>query len=112
METLESKIREMNREILRIKTAQPLGSSMKTFYASYRLDYDGDEQLHTYEITYRPSSQPIMTQIYCDTSDGLVLFEPVGDKQIMSDLKTAQIEIERTVMLCSSRQIMGVRKLS
>lgn len=112
MDNLESKIRFLNREILNLKTSAPLGSAMKTFYAEYELNYEGDEKIHTYEITYADSSQPIMTAIYCDNSDGIVAFAPNGNKQIISDTATAQIELERIVLFCSSRQILGIRKLT
>lgn len=112
MDTLESKIRMMNREVLALKTSQPLGSSMKTYYGRYQLPLVGDDKRHYYEITYVPSSQPIMTEVYSDTTASLVLFTPNGNKQRMCDLRPDTLEMEREVLIMSSRQILGIRKIS
>lgn len=112
METLESKIKMMNREILSLKTSCPLSSSMRTYYGKYSLPVLGDNKIHTYEITYTPSTQPIMTQIYCNSNFSFVLLSPVGDKQKICDIRLNSYEGDREVLVMSSRQILGVRKIS
>lgn len=113
MDTLESKIRMMNREVLALKTSQPLGSSMKTYYGRYKLPSVGDDKRHYFEITYVPSSQPIMTEVYCNATLSVILFTPNGDTQRMCDLRPDPIEDEeREVLIMSSRQILGIRKIS
>lgn len=114
MNTLESQVRMMNREVLALKTAQPLGSSMRTYYGKYKISTIGDGKRHYYEITYAPSSQPIMTEVYNNTNMGFVLFSPVGDTQRMCDLRpdVAEIETEREVLIMSSRQILGIRRIN
>lgn len=111
MKTLESNIRMMNREVLALKTAQPIGSSMKTYYGQYQLPTVGDDKRHYFEITYAPSSQPIMTEVYCNSGDSLVLFSPVGNTQKMGDLRPDTLAYDREVLIMSSRQILGVRKI-
>lgn len=106
---LESKIRELNREILRLKTSHPIASNMITFYGIYA--WAGGER--TYEITYVEGNQPIMTWVLFSklSSTGYILLrEPVGNKQIMIDeLGNGQGE---TYALLSTRQILGVRLIS
>lgn len=105
-DNLESKIRELNREILRLKTSHPIASNMITFYGVY--SWAGGER--TYEITYVEGDQPIMTWALFSKmgNTGYVLFrEPVGNKQIMVDeLGNEQGE---TFVLLSTRKILGVR---
>lgn len=108
-DNLESKIRELNREVLNIKTSHPIASNMITFYGTFT--WAGGEK--SYEITYVEGSQPIMTWIlYSKLSNtGYVIFkEPIGNKQIMIDeLGNGQGE---TFALLSTRQILSVRVVS
>lgn len=112
MDTLEKKIRELNREVLRLKTSQPLGSSMKSFYSTLTITYPGDGKNHEYEITYADGEQPILTNIYSSTTNMFVLLKPNGNVQRLIDSRTYAIEVTSSITILSSRQILGVRKIS
>lgn len=112
MTNLESEIREMNREILNLKTAHQMVSNMITFFGQYTWDGDWDNKNHTYEITYVDGTQPIMTfdaephRVY-----DLLFGEPSGNKQIMYDMDAAH-RAGDTYALFSTRQILSIRKIS
>lgn len=113
---LEQKIRELNKEILMLKTAHPFVSSMITFYGNYTWDGDKTQGYsnHIYEITYVDGTQPIMTWLaYSEQSNnGWVMFgEPNGNKQLMYDTGSWH-EVGEKYALLSTRQIIGVRKIS
>lgn len=112
---LEKKIRSMNREILNLKTSHPVASNMITFYGSFNWSPDQTQGYsnHIYEITYVAGNQPIMTWIaYSDSNIGWVKFgEPNGNKQYMYDTGSWHEEGEKFGLL-STRQILGIRKIS
>jgi hypothetical protein len=112
MEILEKKIREFSKEILGLKTSQPLGSNMKSFYSTLTINYPGDGKNHEYEITYADGGQPILTSIYSSTTNMFVLLRPNGNTQRLIDSRTYAIEVNSSVTILSSRQILGVRKIS
>lgn len=124
MDTLEKRIRELNREILRLKTSQPLISGMKTWWAQHTFELEAivpdpySPQVNTsyyFEITYADGTQPILTDVgvVADTNVWLamaVLEEPVGNKQVFVIWDTGY---GSTVDLwfSSTRQIMGIRRI-
>lgn len=112
---IENKIREMNREILRLKTSHPIKSNMKTFYGKYNLAKDLDYKTHKYEITYVEGEQPILTTIVGVDMTGSsrlnVLMVPNNNKQIMLDMN-AHHSGSTAIILLSTRQILGFRKIS
>ncbi len=113
-DNLESKIRELNREILRLKTAHPVVSNMITFYGIFTWPNPGGAKLLSFEITYVDGTQPIMTWIgYAyNTNPGYVNFgEPSGNKQIMYACAPS-VEEGHNYSLFSTRKILGVRRLS
>lgn len=108
---LDKKIREMNQEILRLKTAHPIVSNMITFYGEYIWDGDWDNKTHIYEITYTIGDQPIMTwEAYPSRGWSLLFGEPSGNKQLMYDMDAAHTQGD-TYALFSTRQIVSVRKI-
>lgn len=114
MANIEQKIREMNREILRIKTSHPVKSNMKTFWGNYNFLQSSTLSTHTYEITYADGTQPILT-IIANALNGnefeVIFREPSGNKQIMIDTG-GHHESDTRYTLLSTRQILGVRRLS
>ena len=129
MQTLEKKIRELNREILALKTSQPLVAGMRTFWAQYIFELEAlvpdpyDPPIHTtyyYEITYSSGSQPILTDIGSsidmDPDSGVwlgmaVLESPKDNKQILAIWSTGYGDTV-AFWFCSTRQILGVRKIN
>lgn len=112
MTNLDKKIRDMNREILALKTAHPVASNMITFYGSFEFSPDYDFKTHKYEITYVDGSQPIMTfQAYGSRVYELLFAVPEGNKQVMYDMDASHEEGD-TFTLFSTRRIVSVRKLS
>lgn len=112
MINLENKIRELNREILRLKTAHPVASSMITFYGVYNYANDDDGKTHIYEITYVEGEQPILTtQAFGDRVYSNLFGEPVGNKQLMYDMDAHHWGNDQFALF-STRQILGVRKIS
>ena len=112
MDNLEKKIRSMNREILAIKTAQPVVANMITYYGEFEWIGDSDLKTHKYEITYVDGTQPIMTfQAFSDRDWDLLFGVPNGNKQIMYDMQAAH-SFGSTFALFSTRKIVSVRKLS
>lgn len=113
MISLESKIREFNREILRLKTAHPVASSMITFYGVYDYAGDDDGKTHVYEITYVDGEQPILTtEAFSDRIYEILFGEPVGNKQLMYDMDAHHTVGFDKFALFSTRQILSVRKIS
>lgn len=115
MKNIESKIKEFNREILRLKTQHPVKSNMKTFYGKYQFYPDTDNKTHEYEITYVEGSQPILTTLigveFTGATRTIIFTEPVGNKQIMLDM-VAHHDQDLNFYLLSTRQILGVRRIS
>lgn len=109
MKSLDNTIKKMNREILALKTSQPLSSSMRTFYHLMTVTLT-DEELQYFEITYVPGTQPIMTRAYCDSSANIVLFSVDGDKQRFCNSRTYNGETD--ILLLTTRQILGVRRVA
>lgn len=110
---IESKIREMNREILNLKTAHNVKSNMITYYGKFTYDMDTDDKTHTYEITYVDGEQPIMTMLIDAPSAYATIFSiPEGNKQIMYDMKADHLSDYTYFSLLSTRRIVSVRKLS
>lgn len=112
MANLEGKIRELNREILRLKTAHPVASSMITFHGVYDYAPDDDGKTHIYEITYVEGEQPILTtQAFNDRTWDNLFGEPNGNKQLMYDMDAHHWNDDQFALF-STRQILSVRKLS
>lgn len=112
MTNLDKKIRELNREILALKTAHPVASNMITFYGSFEFDADYDFKTHIYEITYVDGAQPIMTFSAFHNRTWDILFGvPSGNKQIMYDMDASHEEGD-IFTLFSTRKIVSVRKLN
>lgn len=110
--TLDGKIKQFNREILALKTSHPVASNMMTFYYEFTFDNDQDGQNHKYEITYMSGTQPIITVgTFSNNTWDTLLGDVVSDKQVLFDMR-AYHENNETYGLVSTRQIMGVRKLS
>ena len=124
MDTLEKKIRMLNREILALKTSHPLKSFFRTFWAEFTItipvsDYS---QIQYYEITYADGSQPILADVGASIDEegigqawpGMFNLEsPIGNKQILvvwSYYQTEEQTIYATIQ--STRQILGVRKIN
>lgn len=113
-DNLESKIKELNREILRLKTAHPVASNMITFYGVFKMPDPGSAKIMKLEITYVEGNQPIMTWIgySFNSNSGYINFgEPVGNKQIMY-AASPSIETGENYSLFSTRQILGIRRVS
>lgn len=113
-ENLDKKIRDLNREILRLKTAHPVASNMLTFYSVFNWDADQDFKNHSYEITYVQGEQPILTIVgfsYAANTGAILFGEPEGNKQMMYDTNGYHEEGD-TFGLLSTRQILGIRKIS
>lgn len=112
---IEEKIRDMNREILKLKTAHSLKSNMKTFYGNYTLPNDDDGKTHRYEITYVEGEQPILSSIigveYSGSFKPVTMMEPTGNKQILLDMNAHHSNSTKIVIL-STRQIVGFRRIS
>jgi hypothetical protein len=125
METLEKKIKEMNREILRLKTSHPMASGMKTFWAEHTFEleaYVSDPYApavyHSYyfEITYIDGAQPILTDwtpLYnSNVWLGMAVLEaPSNNKQILVIWDTGYGNIVE-LAFNSSRQILGIRRIN
>lgn len=126
-ETLESRVRALNKEILALKTFQPVFSGIKTFWTRQAFELEAKVQdpyspaiktSYYYEITYVEGNQPILTQIgtYLSEEEGTsswegmaVLGSPVGNKQklIFFDWGYgSKIEL----WFNSSRQILSIRR--
>ena len=112
--SIESKIRDMNREILCLKTAHQLKSNMITYYGKFEYAPDDDNKTHQYEITYVAGEQPIMTMcIDSPSSYAVILGIPNGNTQIMYDMFAEHTLVPYTYFsLLSTRQIVSVRRLS
>lgn len=112
MSNLEQKIKELNKEVLRLKTAHPVAATMITFYGEYPCAFL-DDRNHVYEITYVGGTQPIMTfDAHSLNFLGELLFgEPVGNKQYIYAIGEYLAE-ETTFALFSTRQILSVRPIS
>lgn len=112
MDTLESKIRSLNREILQIKTSHAVASSLKTFYGVYYYDADFDDYTHIYEISYTPGTNTIMTWLgWSWGTSSTVLGEIRNDKQFLYDIQPLHTSSSDTFALFSTRQILSVRKI-
>lgn len=125
MAVLDKKIRELNREILALKTSHPMASGMKTFWGEFTLEleaYVHDEydpaQFHTYyfEIEFVEGQQPILTNVFANynttTWIGMMVLEsPYNNKQILAVWDTGYGNIIE-IALSSSRQILGLRRVS
>lgn len=108
---IEQKIRQMNREILRLKTAHPVAANMITYYYEFTFDNDSDNQNHQYEISYASGTQPILTvEAYSNRSWELLFGEVANDKQIMFDMDASHSNDEKFGII-STRQIIAIRKL-
>jgi hypothetical protein len=120
METLEKKIRELNREILRLKTSHPMASGMKTFWAEHTFELE-EVSPHAYtsyyfEITYVDGNQPILTDWMplenSWTWVGMAILEaPMNNKQLFVVWDSGYGGIIE-VAFNSSRQILGIRKVA
>ena len=119
MDTLEKKIREMNREILRLKTSQPLVAGFKTWWAAYELELEPVDPEETttyyYEITYADGEQPILTEwgVVSESTVWVgmaVLESPVGNKQVIAFWDTGS-GIDIHLWFSSTRQILSIRKI-
>lgn len=124
MDTLESKIRAMNREVLALKTSHPLKSFFKTFWSELEIEIPADENVQTiyYEITYVDGSQPILTDVAASVDEEFIgnswsgmfnLQSPVGNKQIFVVWDFTEpdgLTIYATFQ--STRQIMAIRKIA
>ena len=110
--SIESKIRDMNREILALKTEHPFVSDMITYYGTFTFAFM-DEGNHVYEITYVQGEQPILTfDVTSFGSTGELLFgEPVGNVQLMYSFEEYET-FEPLIALCSTRQIISVRPIA
>jgi hypothetical protein len=113
MKTLEKKVRDLNREILNLKSSHLLKSNMITFIGKFNYHPDWDNQNHYYEITYVEGNQPIITcPVFKDRFfESLLFLEPQGNKQIMIDIDATHYE-GRSFILESTRQILSVRYIS
>lgn len=124
MNTIESKIKTMNREILALKTSHPLSSSMKTFWGEYTFELSQlapDEYSHVYhtdyfEITYMDGNQPILSSVIANYNSDVyigmfVLESPVNNKQVLAIWGTGHGVIVEAI-ISSSRQILGVKKIN
>lgn len=110
--SIEQKIRQMNREILQLKTAHPVASNMITFYQEFTFDNDLDNKTHRYEITYVDGTQPILTvEAYSNNAWDLLFSDVVNNKQIMYDMNASHSGGEKFGII-STRQIYSIRKLS
>lgn len=120
MKTLENKIRELNREILRLKTSHPMSSGMKTFWGEYTLELEQTQnRSHTFyfEITYVEGAQPILTNIMTNYNSTtwigmMVLESPSNNKQILAIWSAGWQEYILEIIISSSRQILGVRRIN
>lgn len=120
METLEKKIRELNREILRLKTSHPMASGMKTFWAEHTFELEEVTPHATtsyyFEITYVDGYQPILTDWMplenSATWIGMAVLEaPANNKQLFVICDTGYGEILE-LAFNSSRQILGIRRVN
>lgn len=124
MDTLENKIRAMNREVLALKTSHPLKSFFKTFWAEFTITIPVSDHNITqyYEITYVDGSQPILADVGASIGKdelgqswaGMYNLEsPVGNTQILEVWSYWQSE-ETTIYatIQSTRQIVSIRRLS
>lgn len=123
MDTLEKRIRELNREILRLKTSQPLVAGMRTFWAEHTFELEAkvtdqdSSAIYTsyyFEITYTEGEQPILTDVGASPDTGTwlgmaILEEPSNNKQSLVIWDTGY---GNTVDLwfSSTRQILGIRR--
>lgn len=120
METIEKKIREMNREVLRLKTSHPMSSGMKTFWGEYTLELEQTQNRSNtfyFEITYVDGSQPILTNLMANYNSTtwlgmMVLESPSNNKQILAIWSAGWLEYIVEVVISSTRQILGVRRVS
>lgn len=124
MDTLENKIRAMNREVLALKTFHPLKSYFRTFWSEYDIEIQASEHYQTiyYEITYIDGGQPILTDIGATIDESGIgeawpgmfnLESPNNNKQIVVIWSYAQSEdltLHMTVQ--STRQIMSIRRIA
>lgn len=120
MDTLEKKIRELNREILRLKTSHPMASGMKTFWAEHTFELEEITphayKSYYYEITYVDGYQPILTDwmplANSNTWVGMAVLEaPVNNKQLFVVWDTGYGQIIE-IAFNSSRQILGIRRVN
>ena len=114
METLEYKIRFINREILRLKTAHPIASSLKTYYGEYYWVEGSRPGVDIYEITYAPGTNTIMTWSgwAWGTSGGIILGEVQNDKQRFYDWNPYHTpSYTADFSIFSTRPILSVRYL-
>lgn len=120
MDTLEKKIREINREVLRLKTSQPMVAGFKTWWASYEFTLEAIEPAQSttyyYEITYVDGEQPILAEWGVNQNSAVwtgmaVLESPVGNKQIIAFWDTGYGETI-DIWFSTTRQIMSIRKVA
>lgn len=124
METLEKKIRSLNREVLALKTSHPLKSWFKTFWHEFTIDIPIDDHQMTlyYEVTYVEGDQPILTDVAASVDEDMIGFawpgifkleSPVGNKQIFVVFSYSTQDGYRIyATFQSTRQIMGIRKIN
>lgn len=110
MSTIESKIRELNREILRLKTAHPVASSLRTFYGIYTFVEGARTGTDVYEITFVDGANTIMTWngwTWGVDQGGLTFGEVMNNKQRFYDIEPFHgSDDEYTIF--STRQILSV----
>lgn len=113
MNTLENQIREMNKEILNLKTGHLVVSSMITYHGWFNFVESEESQTVIYEITYVEGNQPIITFTgYADGIQGELTFgEPDGNKQLMYDFEGWHTAPYNRFELLSTRQILSIRRV-
>lgn len=124
MDNLEKKIRTLNREILALKTAHPLKSFFKTFWAEFEIEIPVSDHYVSqyYEITYVDGSQPILADIGASTDENFIgqswpgmfnLESPSGNKQILVIWSYDQPDgLTLYATIQSTRQIMSIRRIA
>lgn len=111
MNNIESKIRAMNREILDLKTAHPVVSSLRTFYGVFTFREGSRTGTDIYEITYASGTNTIMTWsgwAWNVSQGGLLLGAPLDDKQRFYDIDPYHFEND-TFSIFSTRPILSVQ---
>lgn len=124
MDTLEKKIRSLNREVLALKTSHPLKSWFKTFWHELTIEIPANEHQQTlyYEITYIDGDQPILTDVAASIDENMIGFawpgifnleSPVGNKQIFVVFSYAESDgLNVYATFQSTRQIMSIRRIN